>query len=101
MERRPYRLAVRNRPDAIALVVIALCLGGTLVTLGLALLAGFALIAAMLAGGTALYEHLRTRTTALAPRRRRGELDRSGDSFPRANEPHVPGDSHDRGGVHR
>jgi hypothetical protein len=102
MERRRYRLAVRNRPDAIALVVIALCLGGTLFTLGLVLLAAFALVAAALAGGTALYGRLRTRRTAHASRRQCDELDPGGEVSPRAGgSRRLPGDSQDRAGVHR
>lgn len=97
MPRRPYRLAVRNRPDAIALIVVALFLGGTFVMLGLALLAGLALTAAALAGGSTVYERLRTH----AHLRRRERYSR-GEGLPRqATSRALPEDSGDGSGARR
>jgi hypothetical protein len=88
---RHYRLAVRNRPDLIALAVMALCLGGTLVTLGLALLACLALAAAALAGGSTVYERLRAR----AHLRRREHYARGEGRPPQPKLRALPGDSGD------
>jgi hypothetical protein len=89
MPRRRYRLAVRNRPDAIALIVVALFLGGTFVALGLALLACFALAAAALAGGSTVYERLRAR----AHLRRRARYTRGEALSPQAKPRSLPRDT--------
>jgi hypothetical protein len=58
MPRRYYQLTVRNRAAAAAVGVAAIVVGGTLVALGLTLVAGIAVISTAAACGAMLYRKL-------------------------------------------
>lgn len=76
-----YQLTVRNRAAAAAVGVGAIVVGGTLIALGLTLVAGIVVIGAAAATGAMVYRKL-TGRDALAPRRRHGGLDPRLEVYP-------------------
>jgi hypothetical protein len=81
MEIRSYRLVVRNKPAAIALAGVVVLVGGALLAMGLALLAGLVVAGVVVGMGAALLRRLRGRDTLTQGAAARAELDPANEVF--------------------
>jgi hypothetical protein len=81
MEIRSYRLTVRNKPAAIALAGVAVIVGGALLAMGLAVIAGLVVAGVVVGTGAMLFRRLQGR--AELPRRSaaHAELDPAKEVF--------------------
>ena len=63
------RLTIENRAAAVLLTILIVGLGVTLLTVGMALLAGLAITGAVVGAGTAIYRRLRGKANPLSGQR--------------------------------
>jgi hypothetical protein len=81
METRSYRLVVRNKPAVIALAGVVVLVGGALLAMGLALLAGLVVAGVVVGTGAALVRRLRGRDTLPRGVGAHAELDPADEVF--------------------